>query len=168
MNGGKTKPDTARQCLTDYLHERGLRCTEERYVVLSAAESIQGAYFTTSQLLEVLEGMSPKVSRATVFNTVDLLVKAGIVRGKRLGNGGRRYEFAGNDGNINLVCSRCGKIKCVNDTAIGLLMRGRRFYAFRPQQWFLTVEGMCLACSRKEKAASKQETNPDTKKIRKK
>lgn len=168
MNGSKTKQNSARQVFSDYLKEHGLRSTEERFVVLGAAEEIPGAYFTTSQLLAVLNERIPKVSRATVYNTVDLLMKAGIVRGRRLGNTGIRYEFSGRNGNMNLVCSRCGKVKSLNDPAIGQLMGVRRYYAFRPEQWFVTVEGVCLACSRKEKAAAKQVINTAKIKKRKK
>ena len=63
---------------TRYLAEKKLRKTEERYAILECICSFPG-HFDMRLLHQKLEEMNFHVSRATVYNTVDVLVDSGLI-----------------------------------------------------------------------------------------
>ena len=63
---------------TRYLAEKKLRKTEERYAILECICSFPG-HFDMCLLHQKLEEMNFHVSRATVYNTVDVLVDSGLI-----------------------------------------------------------------------------------------
>lgn len=110
--------ETARQKFEDYLRQESYRVTPERFEVLNTVMSTTG-HFDADELFLSLKKGGSKVSRATVYNTLDILEECGLVFKTRLKDHGSRYEKAfGRYHHDHLVCVNCGKIVEFVDEAI--------------------------------------------------
>ncbi len=136
---------------SDYLDEHSMRKTTERYAILQHILGINGL-FTIEELQQLVNNAGFRVSRSTVYNTVELLMDATIVR---------RHVFEGMQAqyeritlpHTHLICTTCGKVKETRDTNFAAYMNARRFNAFNADHYSLYVYGTCSTCARKLKRA---------------
>lgn len=77
----------------ELFHRRGLRCTRQRELLYDALRASK-AHPTADELLDSLGGDTAGLSLATVYNTLDALVGAGLIRRlpSRRGNAPARYD----------------------------------------------------------------------------
>lgn len=138
-----------------FLEQKRLRKTPERFAILKKAWQI-GQHFGVEELHSALESDSYHVSRATVYNTIDILVQSGVLTRHQFGSGESRYEPAKGN-HIHLICTRCGKIQEVDDKGDHLpeLLNGKRYSSFEPAYWSACIYGVCGACSRKMRRKTK-------------
>ncbi len=134
---------------SDYLDAHGMRKTAERFAIMRRILDISG-HFTIEELQQVLDADGFMVSRSTVYNTIELLMDAKILR---------RHVFEGMQAqyeritlpHTHLICTSCGKVKEVRDTNFAAFMNARRFNAFNADHYCLYVYGTCSTCARKKK-----------------
>jgi len=146
---------------SDYLDAHGMRKTTERYAILNRIMGING-HFTIEELQQIIEEDGFRVSRSTVYNTVELLMDAKMLR---------RHVFEGMQAqyeritlpHTHLICTTCGKVKEVKDPNFAASMNARRFNAFNTDHYSLYVYGTCSTCARKAKRL-KNENNSKHKK----
>lgn len=98
----------AAQILTEYLRDNKLRRTPERFRILNMIYSIDGN-FDIETLQRHMEEKKFRVSRATVYNTITLLINANLVTHHQLGNKSR-YEKSLNNEKCHLICTKCARI----------------------------------------------------------
>ncbi len=138
---------TARAVLEGLGH-RGLRRTSPRAEVISAALRRKRP-FTAAELVAQLA--SRGAGRATVFRTLDLLVRAGAVaRIHGVARGARcvRYAPCAPRHHHHLVCRACGRVDEVPEP--GLERRLRKLAAdrgFRAVAHTVEIEGVCGDCA---------------------
>lgn len=161
MNIESPKNSAASQQLGEYLERTHRRRTPERFMILSAAESLK-RHFSVEQLCDVLAAEDTRIARATVYNTVAMLVDAGILTGRSFDGAATVYEFE-SEPHHHLVCTRCGRVKEIRDRSLDEYLRTRRYSAFTPSQSTLTVYGVCSTCARRARSGNKK-ANPSTKK----
>ena len=77
--------EEVRERLESFLAEGGHRKTPERFAVLEEIYTV-GGHFDVDTLLDRMKQRSVKVSRATLYNTIELLQEAGLVRKHRFGD----------------------------------------------------------------------------------
>ena len=143
---------------SDYLDAHALRRTTERYAILNRIMNING-HFTVEELQQLLDIDGFRVSRSTVYNTIELLIEAKLLR---------RHVFEGMQAqyeritlpHTHLICTSCGKIKEVRDPNLAAFMNARRFNAFNTDHYSLYVFGTCSTCARKLKR-NRQATRND-------
>lgn len=92
-----------------FLRERKLKLTGERMAVLAAAYR-EASHFDAETLHAELKEAGSRISRATVYRTLDLLVQCGLVRKQSLGATHASYEAAQDEHHDHLVCIQCGKV----------------------------------------------------------
>ena len=148
-----------------FLKDNGKRRTPERSVILECALEFS-KQFTVEDLVEAMSHKDFIVSQATIYNTVLLLVEAGVLRQFSVDNRSH-YERADNVSFIHLKCEHCGKVKLVKDTNFMAYMNARKFPAFTTSYYNFTVYGICNDCARKIKQLKRKKTT-DKKQSRKK
>jgi Fe2+ or Zn2+ uptake regulation protein len=90
------------------LRRRGFRLTPQREVILSALHQVVGLA-TVEEILTQVQMISTAVDVSTVYRTLDLLQKLGVVASVVGSDGQRRYELLHHHGpHIHLVCISCG------------------------------------------------------------
>ena len=148
MDSQKNK-EMVRQIFTEYLSLHGHRKTPERYAILDTIYSFD-THFDIDTLFDRLANEENfRVSRATLYNTLNLFVKLRIVIRHHLAST-TTYEYCQPGGcNVHQVCSNCGKVtelmsKDVDD-AIGNLHLKR----FRRESYAVYVYGICSTCQAK-------------------
>lgn len=137
----------ARQHLADYLRLNSLRNTPERNALLEAIYSFD-APIQAEELSRIMsEGGRLRISRATVYNNLNLFEEAGLVR-KVFQDDKVLFERTDkNKGVIRLICGGCGKTTEMNSDKVRrqiAVMRTRRFTA---SGWVLNVYGLCSKCT---------------------
>lgn len=109
----------ARTALSQYLKEKKMRRTPERFAILEKVFSTD-AHFYVDALHEALDMEGYHVSLSTVYSTVQLFLEAGLVRRHQFGNQPAQYErvLQGmTESHHHLVCTACGRVRPVKDPA---------------------------------------------------
>lgn len=95
---------------TSYLEKKELRKTNERYAILEEIYAYTG-HFDVEGLYVKMKEQDIQVSRATVYNTLDLLVECGLVSKHQFGQNQAQYEKAfGSRQHDHLICTDCQKV----------------------------------------------------------
>ena len=99
-----------RSIFTAYLEKKELRKTSERYAILEEIYTHSG-HFDVEQLYINMKNKNYRVSRATVYNTLDLLVECDLVSKHQFGKNMAQYEKSyGSRQHDHLICTDCNKV----------------------------------------------------------
>ena len=134
---------------SEYLDAHGMRKTTERYAILQRIMDING-HFTIEELQQMIDSEGFRVSRSTVYNTVELLIDAKMLRRHVFEGMQAQYEHITLP-HTHLICTTCGKVKEVRDPHFAAFMNARRFNAFNADHYSLYVYGTCSTCARKRR-----------------
>lgn len=134
-----------RATFTQYLIDHQHRKTPERYAILERIYSYVG-HFNADLLYNSMKD-EYRVSLATVYNTLDLLLEAQIIIKHQLGGQFAQYEknFGSNTHN-HLICTNCGKVKEFSDKQIRTSIQTKRFSLFEISHYSLYLFGLCSKC----------------------
>ena len=134
----------------NFLATQGLKLTNERVALVREIFS-QHYHFEADELLFKMKEKRLKISRATIYRTLELLVKSGLVRRVHLGEDHYHYEYvSGNSHHDHLICTTCGSVIEFHDPVLEerqLEICGRK--TFTPTFHNLQILGICDACRRK-------------------
>jgi Fur family ferric uptake transcriptional regulator len=141
----------AHEILTQYLRKQGkLRATPSRYAVLETVLQTQG-HFDAEGLYYRMISQGLRISKATVYNTLELLQDCGLVSKYRFAENTSRYEKAyGKPHHHHLICLGCGDIlEFVNDRLETIQEEVCKQNEFAPQSSSLQIFGTCKRCSKR-------------------
>ena len=159
------KKESVRQAveriLDSYLETSKHRKTPERYAILNAVYSIEG-HFTLDELgAKLKEEYKFPVSRATLYNTLNLFMELRLVIRHRF-QGTTKYEacYEG-DSHCHQICTVCGRVTEVKAPEITQAIEQLRLKRFRKDGYTLYIYGICSTCqgalTRQKKNKHKQE-----------
>ena len=102
--------ENVRRIFEDFLKTRRQRQTPERFAVLEAVYDRTGHFDADELYVDLLTG-DVKVSRATVYNTLELLVECQLVAKHQFGNKQAKYEAAYSFWqHDHLICMDCNEL----------------------------------------------------------
>lgn len=134
----------------EFLQTQGLKLTSERTALLREIFSTH-YHFEADELLFKMKDKGVKISRATVYRTLELLVKSGMVRRVHLGEEHYHYEHVrGDSHHDHLICTTCGNVIEFHDEELEARQREiceRK--RFTPTFHNLQILGVCGSCRRK-------------------
>ena len=159
------KKDNVRQAvehiLDGYLEMNNHRKTPERYAILKAVYSIDG-HFTLDELgAKLAEEYRFPVSRATLYNTLNLFMELRLVIRHRF-QGTTKYEACYADNNhCHQICTVCGKVTEVKSPEITEAIEAMHLKRFRKDGYSLYIYGICSSC---QASITRHKNNQKTKK----
>lgn len=146
-------PSLLARCeLLTQVEARGIRLTAQRRALIEIMQEAS-AHLDAANLLELARKRDPNINRATVYRTIELLKRLGMIDELDLMhlNGEKHYyEVKTQQDHLHLACFGCGEIR---EFATPTFERLRQEIGvkndFQIQVVRLEVGGLCSACAAK-------------------
>lgn len=151
-----------RQRFDEFLRSRSLKLTSQRDRIFERAFGTHEHFTAETLFLWMQEDPGSRVSRATIYRTLNLLEEGGFVHSMNNGRGDIVYEHVlGHDHHDHIVCLSCGRIDEFQNVEIeALQVEVAREMGYELRHHILRLEGTCSDCRQKirEGAATEAES----------
>jgi Fur family ferric uptake transcriptional regulator len=118
--------------------------TPQRQLVLDAVRDLGHA--TPEQICTQVQRAAPAVNITTIYRTLDLMERIGLVRHTHLGHGAPTYSEQEHQ-HVHLVCHSCGTVQeTATDLMDGLADRLRTESGFDLDASHVALSGLCRTC----------------------
>jgi Fe2+ or Zn2+ uptake regulation protein len=139
------KPTEIEQKLISSLREKGYKLTPQRLEIiklLARDMSHPGA----RNILKKVRKAVPRISMSTVYYTLDMMKKEGLIQELEYYDTDNRYDINVSD-HINLVCTKCGKITDFMGDLPSLSRTVEKETGFKPATMRFEYYGICRNCA---------------------
>ena len=115
------KHKQATEIFRDFLKSENNRITPERFEVMDAALDYEG-HFGADDLYILMKNKNSRISRATVYKTLELLVQCNLLSNPHFGENIKKYESSfKRKVHDHLICMDCGRIVEFSDNEFSQL-----------------------------------------------
>lgn len=139
--------------LKELLKVEGYKLTPQRRAVLEAMLISEGKHLSTEEIYDIVKQDCPEIGLATVYRTVQLLEKMGVLSRINFDDGCNRYELVHSHEDHHhhhLVCMSCGKVEEVEDDLLDPIEKEiEQKYNFRITNHNVKFFGYCNVCKDK-------------------
>ena len=123
------------------LHQKGLRLTEQRKRILALLTS------QPKSATEILKSSGQGIDKATVYRTLDCLVKLGLAGKIQFKEKQSKYELLTDaDHHHHAVCDNCGSIEDIALKESQMLEKLKQQTDFKIKSHSLEFFGLCIKC----------------------
>lgn len=134
------------------LNDRGWRMTPQRETILQVFQNLpKGKHLSAEDLYNLLKGDGEKISLSTIYRTLKLMARMGILRELELAEGHKHYEINQPypHHHHHLICVRCSKtIEFKNDSILKTGTKTAQKEGYHLLDCQLTIHAVCPACQR--------------------
>jgi Fur family ferric uptake transcriptional regulator len=131
-----------------YLRDIGLPITHQRKAVAAVVFDSEG-HLSVDDIERGLRKRGERIGKATVYRTLDLLVRSRLVEERDFGEGFKRYEhrLSSHPVHEHLICLECGKVEEFESRELFRVeSRVRQEHGFTPVRRRLEIYGLCRQC----------------------
>lgn len=131
-----------------YLREQGLPVTQQREAVAEIVFSSEG-HRSVEEIEQALRRRGERIGKATIYRTLDLLVRSKLVDEHDFGEGFKRYEhrLSSRPVHEHLICQECHKVVEFRSEDIhGLEERVATEHGFLVTRHRVEIYGLCAEC----------------------
>jgi len=136
--------------MIERLKRKGVRLTPQRRVIIEILEH-NVDHPTAEDIYDQVTKKLPGVSLATVYNTLDMLVKKGEVRKLDLGERKSRFDPRV-DPHVHFICISCNKVEDWGDFQFKSIFKGKGDYEILGYE--VTFLGYCPHCGNQTQRVS--------------
>ncbi len=135
------------------LHDRGWRLTPQRETILHVFQELpEGEHLSAEDLYHQLETKDQaNISLSTIYRTLKLMARMGILRELELGEGHKHYELNQPypHHHHHLICTRCNKtIEFKNDSILKIGSKTAEKEGYHLLDCQLAIHAVCPTCQR--------------------
>jgi Fur family ferric uptake transcriptional regulator len=129
------------------LNEKGWRMTPQRETILHVFQNLpNGNHLSAEDLFKVLQNRGEKISLSTIYRTLKLMARMGILRELELAEGHKHYELNQPypHHHHHLVCVQCNKtIEFKNDSILKIGLKQAERSGLHLLDCQLTIHTIC-------------------------
>ena len=100
------------------IRNQGYKLTPQREAILTAMMDSKEAHLTPEKVCLLTRKVYPKIGLTTVYRTLEIFRKVGLVNIVHFHDGVNRYEMNHKDHHHHLICLNCGKVEEVKECMI--------------------------------------------------
>lgn len=131
----------------ELFHENGYRITRQRQVILDAICQADG-HVTIGEIYFQSKKLGKNIDRSTIYRSLDLFVKLGLVITGEKSDGEQIYEMVKESRHHHLFCKVCGnEVEIDNKMVDGFYKQLSFTYGYEVVMDHLIVFGVCSKCS---------------------
>jgi len=134
-----------------YLSSHKLKLTRTRRLIFEEIFSSKEVHPNAFEIYQRLKKKGKKVSMATIYRTLNLLVKSGLVSEIDLGESHSHYEpEIVKSAHGHMVCLSCGRVQeFSDDKVLSILNKIGQESRFKTDKFSIQVFGYCKSCQKK-------------------
>lgn len=137
------------------LKGQGYKLTPQRRAVLDVIIENEGKHLSSEEIYDIVKANCPDIGLATVYRTLNLLEKMGVICKMNFDDGCNRYELVHDEEDHqhhHLICRGCGKVEEVEDDLLDVLeQKIEEKYQFIIKDHSVKFYGYCSECIEKSR-----------------
>ncbi len=142
--------DKTVQAMGRKIKASGHRLTSARRTILEALVT-EASHMSADEVALIARQRSPRIGRMTVYRTLELLSRLGLIRPMHHQTGATRYVLLADGRHHHLICSNCDSVFELDQCLVEEMEHelGRR-HGFAVQGHILELFGLCDSCQERE------------------